>query len=272
MSPDDDERRVVRDEVLLPERLQLVARDGLVRVVGADLDEPVRMARAEERRHQRPLCHELRGLHAAARATRDGLPADDRSRRPGTPGARRRRPAGRASAGKFLASARVVSDDESIVEPVVSVAPSCATASAICGAVREAVPSSSIAAVKLARPGVLDRVGVAAGAHDQDAQPRPAHPCAARRGRVSPLGSLNSVAVGSASVGIGPAAGGLVAPRLVDVDALGRRRRLRSERLASAPQVRQLLLAGNAVDHHPVSRSAGIACANAFTVCGVVAR
>ena len=54
-----------------------------------------------------------------------------------------------------MASARVEMVVASIELPVVRLAPRCATSSAICGALRVDVPSSSIAATKLARPGVL---------------------------------------------------------------------------------------------------------------------
>src|SRR4029077_19440610 len=56
--------------------------------------------------------------------------------------------------GKFRCNEPTVACDASIVELVVSEPPSCATSSAICSALREAVPSSIIPAVKLASPGL----------------------------------------------------------------------------------------------------------------------
>ena len=57
------ERRVVRDEALLPERLHVGARDRLHRRLGADFGEAVRMARAVDGLH-RNRAHERGGVVA----------------------------------------------------------------------------------------------------------------------------------------------------------------------------------------------------------------
>ena len=58
-----------------------------------------------------------------------------------------------SAAAKFFLSDRTATCVESMLEPVFSDAPTCATSSASWSASRVFVPSSSIAAVKLARPG-----------------------------------------------------------------------------------------------------------------------
>ena len=149
----DDERRVVGHEVLLPECLHVGARHRLERRLGADLAIAVRMHRAVERRRhdlRRHLMRVVALLHELAE-TAGALPLDllgreRRMQRDVSEQIERR--------GEVLrqrARRDVVASIELLVP---SDAPSCATSSAICGAFRVAVPSSSIAAVKLASPGL----------------------------------------------------------------------------------------------------------------------
>ena len=149
-----DERGVVRHEVLLPERLHVVARHRLHRRLGADLGEAVRMALAVERRGHHVGRDLPRRSRAAAPAAPAGWRAAARFRRPETTGAARHRPSGPASRRSSSSASAPTRTSRPSSCRVPSVAPSCASSSAICSALRVVVPWSSIAAVKFARPGL----------------------------------------------------------------------------------------------------------------------
>ena len=249
----DDERGVVRHEVLLPERHHVVARDRLDRRLGADLGVAVRMLRAVERRR-----HDLRrrpapGCRAAARAARAGWRAGARFPPPGTTDSATTSAIRSSVAGKFFASDRADTVVESIELLVASDAPSCATSSAICSALRVVVPSSSIAAAKFASP-ACRRVRVAAGLEHQvggdDRQPR-----RSLRISVRPFGSVAVSGVGSCSGCAAPGLGICVAPRLVGVDRLGALRPGRRRRRRSAPAAAAAGLPGTAWTTHARGRA-----------------
>ena len=105
---------------------------------------------------------------------------------------RRRRPADPSSGGEVLRQRphrhRAIA---SIVSCVVSDAPSCATSSAICSALRVAVPSSSIAAVKFARPGLSSGIRVAAGPARPDSPTTIGSPRRSLTITVRPLAAVN---------------------------------------------------------------------------------
>ena len=94
------------------------------------------------------------GCRASAPAARDGWRAACRSPLRETTGFNVISATRPSVAAKFLESDRALMVVASMLLLVVSVAPSCETSSAICSAFRLAVPSSSIAATKFARPGL----------------------------------------------------------------------------------------------------------------------
>ena len=158
-----DERRVVRHEVLLPERHHVVAGDRLDRRLGADLGVAVRMPVAVERR-RRDLRRDLRRVVALLHELpepRGALALDllGRERRPqrdvGHQVERRRR--------SSSASDRPLTVVASIELAVVSDAPSCATSSAICERVARGRAFVEHRGDEVGEPGLVERVGVAAG-------------------------------------------------------------------------------------------------------------
>ena len=175
------------------------------------------MARAVDAPASQSCPRARRGCRAAAPAARAAAPAGDRSRRPGKTGAASRRPAGPASPGNSWRA----------TAPTRSSSPSSCRCRATrragragrqsASALRVDVPSSSIAAVKLARPGLSGgfeslpprntRLAATIGTS-----------CFSLRISVSPFGSVAVVGVAQLQRLRGPGLRLRVAPRLVDVD------------------------------------------------------
>ena len=150
----DDQRGVVRDEVLRPERLQssrdIALFDASVPISGKPYgcDAPKSAAAIAVAGDLAGILALLHQVGEPARA----LPLDFLRREARMPDdvGHQHRAARRSSAAATRPSPATRPSSTTCA----AIAPSCATSSAICSALRVAVPSSSIAAVKFASPGL----------------------------------------------------------------------------------------------------------------------